>query len=236
MVSSQNLIPNEVELQDVLNLLKKDIFLNFNCHHLGTIQSFNSTVQTATATINYKKTYSQPDLTGVYQSVLVDYPVLIDCPVMCLGGGLGSLTFPISQGDECLVLFNDRDIDNWFSGNLNGSVATPRLHSFSDAIIIVGVRSMANVILDYDDDAAVLRYGLNKVSINEERFKAELISGVTLEISADGKLKITNLTGEFVATLVQLMTDIQTGTILGLPLVMPTFTADLLKLQSFLEV
>ena len=102
-----NMVPSEPSLKDLLDLLKKDILLSLNAHHIGTIQSFNSAKQTATATINYPKTYYQLNsLSGLYNPVLVNYPLLVDCPLICLGGGTAALTFPIQSGDECLVLFN----------------------------------------------------------------------------------------------------------------------------------
>lgn len=242
----QNLIPNEPMLADLLNLFKKDLLLGFNCHHIGTIQSFNSVKQTATATINYKKTYFKPNsVTGLYDPVLVDYPVLLDSPVVCLGGGGSSLTFPIASGDECLVLFNDRDIDNWFSGSSNGAVATPRLHSFSDGIIVVGLRSMANVIINYNGDAVELRTedGLTKVSLDDttatirrgtttavltdDATTITVGANMTFEVDATGKFKITNATGEFVAALIQVF---QTASAGGFPLI-----ADLTTLLTFKE-
>jgi hypothetical protein len=153
-------IPTDVSLADAFNLVKKDVMLNLNCHHIGTVQSFNSTKQTATATINYKKTFFQLNATtGLYNPVLFDYPMLIDAPVIFLGGSLGQygLTFPVVQGDECLILFNDRDIDNWFTGGGGGAVATPRLHSFADGIILVGLRSLGNVLQNFDTAHAALR-------------------------------------------------------------------------------
>lgn len=235
----QNIVPSKVDVADLLNLFRKDLLLNLNCHHIGTIKSFDPTKQTATATINYKKSFLVPNnRTGAYETKLVDYPIPLDSPVIFLGGGLGSLTFPVTSGDECLILFNDRDMDGWFQGNNNAPVSTPRLHSFSDAIILVGLRSQPNVITDFNNDGVELRYGPTKITLTEDSFLATVgETGVTLEVSSDGKLKITNLTGEFVASLVQLMTDIQTGlvsTLLGpQPLVMPNFAADLLTLQSF---
>lgn len=167
----QNQIPNEPQMKDLLDLFKKDIFLSMNVHHLATIQSFNASNQTASATINYKKTFFQLNSeTGLYDPVLLDYPQLIDCPVICLGGSSTALTFPIVQGDECLVFFNDRDMDNWFAGNSNGAVASSRLHSFSDGIILVGVRSLSRKISSYDTSHAVLRnnagaaVGVNKTT------------------------------------------------------------------------
>lgn len=165
-------VPTDPSLKDLLDLLKKDILLNFNAHHVGTIDSFDADNQTVTATINYPKTYFKLDApTGLYGPVQVTYPLLVDCPAIVLGGGTAALTFPITKGDECLVLFNDRDLDNWFSGGTGAAVATPRLHSFSDGIVLVGLRSMANTIDDYDTTRAVLRNGNAMVGVGTEHVK-----------------------------------------------------------------
>ena len=173
--------PSDPTMKDLLDLHEKQVLLNTFCHHIGTIQSFDSDKQVATATVNYKKTYfALNKSTGQYDPTLVDYPLMVDCPVICLGGGDGSLTFPIEQGDECLILFNDRDIDNWFKGSSTSGVATPRYHSSSDGIIIVGVRSLANVLEDYDEDRVVLQYGTTQVALGESQIKLSNQSNGTL--------------------------------------------------------
>jgi hypothetical protein len=149
--------PTEPQLVDILELWKKDVFLNLNSTHIATVQSFNSAQQTATATINYKQTYFQPAANGQYSPVLVDYPVLVDCPVVSIGGAAGVVTGGDPTGEECLVLFNDRDINNWFAGLATGAVATSRLHSFSDGLILVGVRSLARVLENFDSVRVALR-------------------------------------------------------------------------------
>jgi hypothetical protein len=69
----------------------------------------------------------------------VEYPVLVDCPYFVLQGGGAYIDMPISAGDYCLVLFNDRDIDNWWSTANVADPASTRKHSFSDAIALVGL-------------------------------------------------------------------------------------------------
>jgi len=160
-----NKMPADPELQDVLNLWKKNIFANLNCHAVATVQSFDSSKQLITATVNYKKTYFEKNQKGVYVANLVDYPILIDMPAVVLGGGGGNLTFPILQGDECLVLFNDRDLDNWFGGSNTLGVATPRMHSFSDGIALVGLHSSIRSIQSYDMARAVLSFGASKIGV-----------------------------------------------------------------------
>lgn len=207
----QNQAPTDVTLADAFALAKKDVLLNLNAHHIGTVQSFNAAKQTATATINYKKTFFQLNAaTGVYNPVLFDYPELVDCPVIFLGGAATALTFPVAQGDECLVLFNDRDMDNWFTGGGGGAVATPRLHSFADGIILVGLRSLGNVLQNVDAVRATLRgskdgqtivgVGATLIKIANSQYTLnsllqELISDVQSLVSATAAITVTYLPG-----------------------------------------
>jgi len=146
----------EPTLKDILDMHKREVMLSLNCHAIGTIQSFDPVKQTCRATINYSKTVFERDEKGNYKSILKDYPILADCPVIVLTGGTAGLTMPIKTGDTCLILFNDRDIDNWYKGANSGPVNSPRLHSMSDALCLVGLRSSNNRIANYDSDNPVL--------------------------------------------------------------------------------
>lgn len=84
--------------------------------------------------------YRKPGQTGDGQ--WIDVPLLLDCPVMFPGGGGFTLTFPVTVGDECLVVFASRCIDAWFeSGGNANQQAEMRLHDLSDGFAFVGVRS-----------------------------------------------------------------------------------------------
>lgn len=168
------------DLGDLLNLHRKEIFLALNCHAVATVQSFDPETLTITATVNYQKTFFQRDSQGIYNPVLQDYPILADVPVIVLGGGNAHLTMPIQKGDQCLILFNDRDLDNWFKGALTGAVATSRMHSFSDGLALVGLHAMANPISNYSAERAELRNGDANVSVGPEKIKV---------INADTDLK-----------------------------------------------
>lgn len=167
-----NQVPNEPTLSDLLNLLKREIMLELSCHHIGTVQSVNLTNQQLVATVNYTRTFFKlNENTGLYSATQLNYPTVIDCPFVVLGGGTANLTFPIAAGDECLLLFNDRDMDNWFQGGTNAACATPRAHSFSDAVALVGINSLANVVQSYDAARAVLRNGTTGVGVSSTKVK-----------------------------------------------------------------
>lgn len=204
-----SLVPNEPSLNDLLNLLKKEILFDLQAHHVGTIQSFNSVKQTVTATINYTQTFFQLNTeSGLYDNVETAYPVLVDCPIVVLSGGPVAFTLPIAKGDECLLLFNDRDIDNWFNGSYVGPPNSSRAHSFSDAFALVGVNSLANVIQAYDTVRALVTNGTVMLGINPSTNKVTLTNGTSLNsllqnlltqlqnlTTALGVLTVTGITG-----------------------------------------
>ena len=166
----------EPSLKDLLDLHKRDIFLSFNCHAIGTVEFFNPLTQTISASISYKKTFMKfetplgtPSTTPTYYPV--DYPILVDVPIIIIGGGNASLTMPISIGDSCLILFNDRDIDVWFQGSTNSAPATNRLHSFSDGVALIGLNNLANISLDYDSTRALLKNELSGVGVSSTSVK-----------------------------------------------------------------
>jgi hypothetical protein len=52
---------------------------------------------------------------------------------------------PIQSGDTCLVLFCDRDLDNWFESGQITTLNSNRVHDLSDGVALVGIRHKQNV-------------------------------------------------------------------------------------------
>lgn len=168
---TQNQYSVNPELADLLTILKRNIFLNINCHHIGIIDSFNPENQTANILIAYKKIYVNTNQDGTKENTLVDYAPLLDVPVIVLCGGQSSLTFPIQKGDECLILFNDRDFESWFE---SGNVLTPnstRLHAYSDAIALVGLKSLRNSLKNYDTTRIVLQNQNSYIGLGPQKIR-----------------------------------------------------------------
>lgn len=136
------------DLAFLADLIRQAALMATNCHALGQISSFNSAKQSAQVSINY---------TRLVNGNPVAYPVLVDCPVIVLGGGAGHLTFPIAAGDSCLVLFNDVNMTTWIAtGNTGAQPANGRLHSFSDAIVLVGISAFPQALSGYFADGVEL--------------------------------------------------------------------------------
>lgn len=150
----------EPTLASLLELFKGNVMMEINCHQVGEIVSFDSSTQTAEVQIKMLK---------MQNGELKDFPILIDCPCVVLGGGKGVITFPIKQGDSCLVLFNDRDIDNWYASGQKMLPRTERKHNYSDAIALVGVRNLQNKIENYLNDGVEVKYGNSTIKLQQDK-------------------------------------------------------------------
>ena len=119
----------------------------------GIIQSFDP--DAVTAVVQPAIRYIERDNDG--NKATQDYPLLVDVPVVFPRGGGCTLTFPVKEGDECLVIFADRCIDFWWQ---SGGIQEPvdgRMHDLSDAFCIVGPQSQAKKISGISTTTAQLR-------------------------------------------------------------------------------
>lgn len=156
--------------RDVMDLHTLEVMLALSCHAIGTISDVTnlSANQTVTATINYLRTFNiQDPVSGQLTQQTQNYGAVTG-PLMILGGGGGTLTFPVAIGDTCLILFNDRDFSQWFSTGQVLPVPTQRAHSQSDPIIFVGLRSLTDSLANFDSQRAVMSYNNAMVGVGNQ--------------------------------------------------------------------
>ena len=183
------------DLRALLNAHRDEIFSTLNCHQIGIIQSYDRVKQTCTVQIASKRVvYNQPqsgDSNLQQTPQLVDYPLLVDVPVLFPSGGGGYMYFPLGQGDRCLVLFNDRDIDNWFATGDTGAPNSPRMHSLADGIAIVGIRNATNPVPFGGHHAGYVGFGV------EGKAWIEIDSSGNIQVhTADGQALLAYQGGE----------------------------------------
>lgn len=119
----------------------------------GIIQSFNSKEQTVTVQPVIREHVLNEDMSRDWKNI----PLLLDVPIVIPRAGGYSMTLPVKEGDECLVIFLDSCMDAWFSlGGIQNQIRKRR-HDLSDAVAILSVYSQPNVIPNYSIDSAQLR-------------------------------------------------------------------------------
>lgn len=174
----------------------------------GKIVSFDPITQSAEVQICINRIFVTIESNGSETEREEAVAVLTNVPVIFLRGGGWCITFPVKEGDECIVHFSERSIDTW---RKNGDVQTPntwRLHSYSDAICQVGLSSEPNVITDFDNENTVIRNEEGDVRI-ELRSDKEVhietpikvkVTTAEVEVEASTSLKVTSPTMDFIAS------------------------------------
>ncbi len=115
----------------------------------GIIASFDPDTQTASV---------QPAIQRIFtEKGAVNLPLCVDVPVAFPGGGDFFLTFPVKSGDECILMFSERAIDNWHASGGTQTPAEYRLHDLSDGIAIVGLNSQPHKLAALQMTGAELR-------------------------------------------------------------------------------
>lgn len=113
------------------NLINEAMFRT-RCCIPCVIQSYNKSKRTVECQPAIREKIINEDGTVQY----VNLPMLVNVPVVFPSCGSFEIELPITSGDECLVLFSDLSIDNfWLKGNVQNPVEVRR-HDLSDGIAI----------------------------------------------------------------------------------------------------
>jgi hypothetical protein len=137
----------------------------------------------------------------------VNMPVLGDVPICFPSAGGFSLTFPITVGDEVLVVIASRCIDSWWQ---SGGIQQPielRMHDLSDGFAIPGPKSQPRVISNISSENAQLRSDDGTVYL-------EVTPSGGINLVAPSGVNITGdlvVTGEVTASGIPLSTHIHPG-------------------------
>lgn len=153
--------PNWIQ---TLDGVKRQGAYETNCMRIGIVQNVYYDDLTVDVLIANKKTISLN--TDGTQNVK-DFPLIRAKIVYCNP----FITCPINAGDECVVLFADREIESWF---INGAVnpeAYPRMHALTDCVALFGIRSIPNMIQALTN-CLHLFYGNNSIQIGESNITA----------------------------------------------------------------
>lgn len=155
-------IPNP-DLRSILDQQDDITRSRVNCLRIGTIVSFDPATQSVVVNlVNPSVVFNTPAGPSAIPSnpQLIPIPSLVQVPVFVLSGGGAYIGLPVSAGDTCLVLFNDRDLDPWWSQGTTGAAPNSnRMHSLADGIALVGVRPKSNPVPNLPSDGQSIAFG-----------------------------------------------------------------------------
>ena len=110
-----------------------------NCMRIGIIQEFYADDLTVKVQIANKK---QKSLNADGTANVGDFTPIIAKVCYCNP----FITYDIQPGEECVLLFSDREIESWFVTGSAQPEGHTRMHALTDAVAICGIRSLPKMI------------------------------------------------------------------------------------------
>lgn len=179
---------SKTNLFNVLEALKNNIACNLNCVKVASVTSFDSETMISCCQVKGKR------LLGLKKDgnqELTDYP-LIYAKTYFLGYGDIGITHPILEGSEGILLFNDRELETWYTTGESGNLAYDRTHDLSDAIFICGLCSQPNLnLLQYLENCLNIYYKETSIQLLETGINIFGNINVTGITTSDGLVDTT---------------------------------------------
>lgn len=187
-------LSNKADIIQVIKNACAQYAQKLNCMRIGIIKEFYPDSLTVKVLIANKKVIGQnPDGTQKVR----DYAPII--AKVCYANPF--CTFPITEGMECILLFSDREIESWF---INGSVnprGYERMHDLTDAVAIVGIRSLPQMI-EILADCLNLFYGSSNIALSENliNITAKTVQAANFQAMNGASGSIVDSQGKTLAT------------------------------------
>ena len=122
MAKIRELHRNQVNFNDVMEIAQDAIMSRLNCHNIGRIIEFDKDTQTCTVELMQIKQFSNQ---------LITPAPITQVPLIMLGAGGAYITMPNPVGTICLLLFLDRNMDNFMETGEQYVPDTTRMHDFT---------------------------------------------------------------------------------------------------------
>ena len=188
-----NTMSNTPDLHTAVHSAINSTFQNLNCMRIAIVQEFHPEDLTVTVLIANKKE-EKLNFNGsqnVRNFALIRAKVCFCNPF---------ITNPIKEGDECVLLFSDREIESWFINGEVNPIAYPRMHDLTDAVAIFGIRSIPNLITILTD-CLHLFYGNTDMQFKENQININATDvNIIGNTTQTGAIKATSLSATSAAS------------------------------------
>lgn len=202
---------NPVTLNDAIKAAVDYRLNNLHTAMPAAIISYDYTTQKATVQPLLNKVWasgsnSTPANGNDANKLSTPMPVLENVPVIFPRASSGGLTFPVVEGDTCLLVFVERSMDLWLTVGGQVNPDDNRKFDLSDAVAIMGLFPFSESSTADNNEDAILTFAGSTVRIKGN-------GDIVIETSS--KVAIGNNVTEVLDVLSQLMGFLTGATVMG---------------------
>jgi len=125
---------------------KKELIDTINISLFNAMANMHTSTVCRVENVNQKTIDVKPVVNRVVKGRSIELTTFTKVIPLFMKGGSSYTAHPISVGDYCLVIFTERCLDRWYSGQDFVEPAEFRMHDYSDGIAIVGLENFSGSI------------------------------------------------------------------------------------------
>jgi hypothetical protein len=172
-------------LKDMMTAFQDDLHTGLP----GYIESFDPATRTASVVPAMKKKYR-----GGKELAM---PVIHGVPVQFPASKAASISFPLVKGDEGLILFSERSIDQWMESGRSSLPEDSRRFSLDDAFFIPGTFSRKNT-RSGSKNGLTAEFNKTKLEVLDSQIVMSFGAIRSIKFSEAG-MEITSMAGKYSA-------------------------------------
>lgn len=160
----------KLTLEDTIKNIADIRIANIHTSIPAIIQTYDASKQKASVIPAIKKTYLKNG-----KKITEPMPVITNVPVCFLRSKHSSMTFPLEQGDEGLIVFCERSLERWLASGGVTENGDPRKYDLKDAVFYPGLEDFAAGTVTEGESLAIKHYNAkilltkeNKIAIGNE--------------------------------------------------------------------
>lgn len=196
----------QVDFNDVMAIAQDAIMSRLNVHNIGRVLEFDPSTQLCTVELMQVKQFNDQYFNPA---------PITEVPLIMLGAGGGHITMPNPVSTICLLLFLDRNMDNFIETGEAYVPDTSRMHDFTDCVALTTFKSLANSLENYDEEAVtIFNEGLveeikklSYIKIYPDNIKIESADGANITLK--DKVNVSNSSQNLGALISALITAIE---------------------------
>ena len=126
-----NQLVNDPTIYSVIKAFQTETFAKLNVMRIGVIDEVLADNEVRCSITNKKLMATNKDGTSTWR----DYPPIF-AKVWYMGSGASGIDYPLTTGTPCLLLFNDREFDSYFTSGKVSPLANTLMHDLSYCVAI----------------------------------------------------------------------------------------------------
>ena len=201
-----------MDITELLNIIVSNKIAEMHICMPAKIISYDFTTRKASVQPSLNQKFSDDEILVL--------PIIHNVPVMQPSSGGASINFPVKPGDNVLLIFSERSLEQWLQDGKQSTPDDSRQNNLTDAVAHIGLNPFNVISSAENNDDLLIAYDGSKIRfkpsgvVEAEASEIDLIASNVNITSPDVNITAANVTvtGKLTAENLEAISEIKSAT------------------------